>query len=107
MGIEGRVVAEKRRAIGTDDVGGVAHIEIHMRVVERGQLALAHEFARPDLDDRDARRIVEMRNDPLGHVFVRIYPRGRRMPRRLRQLVALRGRGHHKHRQQSWPAKSV
>ena len=64
-----------------------------MRVVERGQLALAHEFARPDLDDRDARRIVEMRNDPLGHVFVRIYPRERRMPRRLRQLVGCAGAG--------------
>jgi hypothetical protein len=25
---------------------------------------------RADLDDRDAWRIVEMRNDPLGHVFV-------------------------------------
>ena len=46
-----------------------------MRVVERRQLALAHEFPRPDLDDRDPRRIVEMRNDPLGHMFVRIYPR--------------------------------
>jgi hypothetical protein len=41
-----------------------------MRMVERRQLALAHEFPRADLDDRDARRIVEMRNDPLGHVFV-------------------------------------
>jgi hypothetical protein len=41
-----------------------------MRVIERRQLALAHEFPRADLDDRDAWRIVEMRNDPLGHVFV-------------------------------------
>jgi hypothetical protein len=41
-----------------------------MRVIERRQLALAHEFLRADLDDRDAWRIVEMRNDPLGHVFV-------------------------------------
>ena len=70
VGIERGVVAEQRRAIGTDDFGSVAHIEIYMRVIERRQLALAHEFPRADLDDRDAWRIVEMRNDPLGHVFV-------------------------------------
>jgi hypothetical protein len=39
-----------------------------MRVIERSQFALAHELARADLDDRDARRVVEVRNDPLRHV---------------------------------------
>jgi hypothetical protein len=73
-----------------------------MRMVERRQLALAHEFPRADLDDRDARRIVEMRNDPLGHVFVPHSPAAVRA-----ELLALRRVRHHTHRRQGWLAKSV
>src|SRR6266852_995299 len=58
-----------RRAIGTDDLACIAHVEEHVRVIERSQLALAHELPRADLDDRDARRVVEVRNDPLRHVL--------------------------------------
>ena len=70
VGVEGGVVAEQRRAIGADDLGGVAHVEVDMRMIERRQLALAHELPRADLDHRDAGGVVEMRNDPVRHVFV-------------------------------------
>jgi len=69
MGLERGIVSEQRRAIGTDDFARIAHVEEHMRVIERSQFALAHEFARADLDDRDARCVVEVRNDPLCHVL--------------------------------------
>ena len=46
-----------------------------MRMIERRQLADAHEFARADLDDRNARRIVEMRNDGSAMCLSGIHPR--------------------------------
>src|SRR5262249_21403012 len=69
MGLERGIVSEQRRAIGTDDFARIGHVAEHMRVIERSQFTLAHELARADLDDRDARRVVEMRNDPLCHVL--------------------------------------
>src|SRR5215467_1531435 len=69
MELERGIVSEQRRAIGTDDLARIAHVEEHMRVIEWSQFTLAHELARADLDDRDARRVVEMRNDPLCHVL--------------------------------------
>src|SRR5262249_3288181 len=63
------IVAEQRRAIGTDDLARIAHVEEHMWVIEWSQFTLAHELARADLDDRDARRVMEMRNDLLRHVL--------------------------------------
>ena len=38
-----------------------------MRMVERGLGADAHELARADFDDGDARIVVEVGNDVLGH----------------------------------------
>ena len=69
MGIEGGVVPEKGRAIGTDDLVRIAHVEEDVRVIERSDLALAHELLGADLDHRDARRVVEVRNDPVRHVL--------------------------------------
>src|SRR5437660_11601061 len=69
MGPKRRIVTKQRRAIGTDDLACIAHVEEHVRVIERSQLALAHELPRADLDDRDARRVVEVRNNPLRHVL--------------------------------------
>src|SRR5437016_818507 len=69
MGPKRRIVTKQRRAIGTDDLACIAHVEKHVRVIERSQLALAHELPRADLDDRDARRVVEVRNNPLRHVL--------------------------------------
>ena len=63
-----RIVAEQRRAIRTDDLVGVAHVEKDMGVVERRQRPDAHELVRADLDDRHAGRVVEMGNDPVRHV---------------------------------------
>ncbi len=45
-----------------------------MRMIEWRQFAFAHELPRPDLDDRDAGRVVEVRNDPLGHVVASALP---------------------------------
>src|ERR1041385_7825686 len=67
MGIQARIVAIKRRAIRTDDLLVGAHVEEHMGMVERGLGADAHEFARADLDHRNARIVVEVGNDMVGH----------------------------------------
>src|SRR4051812_12347929 len=67
MGIERRIVTVKRRAIGTDDLAIVTHVEEDMRVVERRLGADAHEFARADLDHGNAGLVMEMRNDVVGH----------------------------------------
>ena len=49
----------------------VTHVAIYVRVVERRHCADAHEFLGADLDDRYAQVIVEMRNNRVGHAFVR------------------------------------
>src|SRR5262245_26258331 len=67
VGIERGIVAIERRAIRADDLGGVAHIEEHVRMVERRELPFAHELLRADLDHGHAGRVVEMGNDPVGH----------------------------------------
>src|SRR5204863_1699208 len=67
MGIKARVVAKQRRAIGTDDLGGVAHVEKHVRVVEGRQFAHAHELLGADFDHRHARSVMEVGNDVLRH----------------------------------------
>jgi hypothetical protein len=67
MGVEAGIVAEQRGAIGTYDLGGVAHVQVDVGMIERRHLALAHEFARADLDHRDAGGVVEVRNDPVRH----------------------------------------
>src|SRR5690349_11351692 len=48
--VERAVVLIECRAIGADDLRLVAHIEKHVRMVERRLGADAHEFARSDLD---------------------------------------------------------
>ena len=62
-----RVVPVKRRAIGTDDFGCVAHVEKHVRMVERRVAADAHELLRADLDDGNSGIVVEVRDDMIGH----------------------------------------
>src|SRR6266508_6539620 len=71
VGIERRVVAIECRAIGADDLGGVAHVEEDVRMVERGRLADAHELPGADLDHRHARGVVEMGYVALRHGPVR------------------------------------
>jgi hypothetical protein len=67
MGIEARVMAEQRRAIGANGFARVAHIDEDMRMVEGRLFSHAHELAGADLDHRDAGRVVEMGNDMLRH----------------------------------------
>ena len=52
VGVERRIVPVERRAIRADDFPVVAHVEEHVRMVERRPRADAHEFARADFDHR-------------------------------------------------------
>src|SRR5437588_9809237 len=67
VGLELRIVAIERRAIGADEFVVVAHVAEHMRMIEWRRRADAHELLRADLDDRHACVVMEMRNDVLGH----------------------------------------
>src|SRR5665213_2826742 len=67
MGVEGGIVPVQRRAIRADDLPVGAHVEEDVGVVVRRLGAAAHEFARADLDHRDAGVVVEMRDDVVGH----------------------------------------
>src|SRR5215203_6930152 len=69
MRVERRIVPVERRAIWADDLFVVAHVEEDVGMIERRPGADAHEFARADLDHRDAGVIVEVRNNVLGHGF--------------------------------------
>ena len=64
-----------------------------MRMIEWRQFALAHELPRADLDDPDARRVVEMRNDSLGHVVSSAFARPAAAARQLGPRCGSRGRG--------------
>ncbi len=57
----------ERRAIGADDLGVVAHVKKHMRVVERRLGADALEFLGADLDTGQSFGIVEVRGSVLCH----------------------------------------
>ena len=63
-----RVVAIERRAIRAHILDVLAHVAEDMRVVLRWQRTHAHEFLSADLDDLNAKVVMEMRNDFVGHV---------------------------------------
>src|ERR1700731_3470889 len=65
--IETCVINIMRRAIGTDRVVAVAHVDENMRMVEGRQCADAHEFLGADPHVRNARLVVEMRRAMGGH----------------------------------------
>src|SRR5438128_1819745 len=69
MRIERRIVPVQGRAVRADDFAVAAHVEKDVGMIERGSGADAHELACADLDHRDARVIVKVRNDVLGHDF--------------------------------------
>ena len=60
-------VAEQRRALGADDLVGVAKIEEHMRMVERRIGPDTHEFARADFDEGHACIVLKVGDDVIGH----------------------------------------
>jgi hypothetical protein len=68
MRIECRIMAIKRRAIGANNFVVVAHVAENVGVIERRQGADAHECPGANLDDGNARLVVEMRNDLVCHV---------------------------------------
>ena len=66
--IQGRVVFVEGRTVGANDLCLVAHIEKHMRMIERRFGADAHEFVRADLDLHETGVIVKVRNHVIRHV---------------------------------------
>ena len=56
VGLQRRIVAVKRRAVGADLLVVVAHVDEDMRMVEGNGCAGAHEFLDADLDRRGIRR---------------------------------------------------
>jgi hypothetical protein len=65
--VERGIVAVERRTIGADDFQIAAHVEKDVRMVERGLGAHAHEPVRANVDDRNARIVMEMWNDVVRH----------------------------------------
>jgi hypothetical protein len=55
------------RAIGTDRILIIAHVDEDMRMIERRQGTDAHEFLGANAHLRDTRLIVEMRRSVVGH----------------------------------------
>ena len=68
VGRQRKVVAIERRAIRAHILDVLAHVAEDMRVVLRWQRTHAHEFLSADLDDLNAKVVMEMRNNFVGHV---------------------------------------
>lgn len=69
--LQGRIVAVEGRAIGTDFLVLVAHVDEDVRVVERDGSARAHEFLDADLDDPVPAVVLKMGDAVAGHVVLR------------------------------------
>jgi len=67
MRVELGIVPVERRAVWADNFVVLAHVEEHVRMIERRSRADAHELAGADFDDGDARIVVKMWNDVVGH----------------------------------------
>ncbi len=70
-GLQRGIVAVERRAIGTDLLVVVAHVEEDVRMVVRNGRADAHEFLYADLDCAVAAVVLEMGNAVPSHVMLR------------------------------------
>ena len=70
-----RIVAIERRAIRTHILDVLAHVAKDMRVVSWWQRTHAHEFLSTDLDDLNAKVVMEMRNNFVGHVVGTLWQR--------------------------------
>jgi hypothetical protein len=58
---QARIETEQRRAVGADDLAGIADIEVDMRVILRRLLANALELAAANAHDRRADFIMKLR----------------------------------------------
>ena len=56
-----RIEMEQRRAIGADDIIGIAHIEVDVWVILRGHSPNALKLAGASADDRHSDFIVKLR----------------------------------------------
>ncbi len=61
MGAQTGIKMEWRRAIGADDVAGIAHVEVNMWVILRRHSPNALELAAANADDRHPNFIVKLR----------------------------------------------
>ena len=61
MCAQARIETEYRRAIGTDDLTGIAHIEVDVWVILRRHSPNALELAAANADDRHPNFIVKLR----------------------------------------------
>ena len=66
-----RVLVE-RRAIGTDDLLVIAHVEEHVRMIIGCFCAGALELLGTDLDHRDTRVIVKVGNGVVSHMVLHV-----------------------------------
>ena len=58
---QARIVTEQRRAIGADDLAGIAHSEVDMRVILRRLFPNAFKLAVANAHDRHANFIMKLR----------------------------------------------
>jgi len=75
VGRQRRVVAIERRAIRAHILDVLAHVTKDMRVILWRQRTHAHEFFSADLDDRNPKVVMEMRNNFVGHVAATLWQR--------------------------------
>jgi len=61
MGAQTGIEMEQRRAIGADDVTGIAHVEVNVWVILRRHSPNALELAAANADDRHPNFIVKLR----------------------------------------------
>ena len=67
IGRQGWIVAIKGGAIGADIFSVVTHVAKHVRMVVWRRGADAHELLRADLDNRNARIVMEVGYDFVAH----------------------------------------
>ena len=99
FGRKRRIVTIKGRAVGAHIVGILAHVAEHVRMIERRRGAHAHEFLGADLDYRNARIVVKMRNDFVRIIAVSLSSHGAR-------TVAPAFRRHHSGRDGAIPRRA-
>ena len=72
VGLQRRIVAIERRAVGADLLVLVAHIDEDMRMIVGNRGAGAHEFLHADFDNAVSAVILEMGNIVTGHDDLRM-----------------------------------
>ena len=72
VGLQRRIIAIERRAVGTNLLVLVAHIDEDMRMIVGNRGTGAHEFLHADFDNAVSAVILEMGNIVTGHDDLRM-----------------------------------